>query len=49
MPCEFCDRILAASVLVRAAEAGTFPPIPSVAGAVSLVWQALEWHYGIRP
>ena len=49
MTCEFCDRMIAAVRLVQAAERGAYPPIPAVAGAVSLVWQALEWHYGVRP
>ncbi len=46
---EVVPRLAAARLLVAHAEAGKLPPPLAVAGAVSLVWQALEWAYGMRP
>jgi hypothetical protein len=46
---EVKPRLDAAALLLERAEDGTLPPIPAVAGVVSLVWQALEWAYGVRP
>lgn len=46
---EVVPRLDAAALLVNRAETGALPPIIAVAGAVSLVWQALEWAYGMRP
>jgi hypothetical protein len=46
---EVKPRLDAAALLVDRAETGALPPVCAVAGAVSLVWQALEWAYGVRP
>lgn len=46
---EVLPRLRAAALLVSHAEAGTLPPMEAVAGAVSLVWQAMEWATGKRP
>lgn len=46
---EVMPRLDAARLLVAHAEAGKLPPPIAVAGAFSLVWQALEWSYGVRP
>jgi hypothetical protein len=44
---EITSRLKAARLLVEQTEAGKLPPLPAIAGAVLLVWQALEWAYGI--
>jgi hypothetical protein len=46
---EVKARLAAAALLVDRAESGKLPPIVAVSGAVSLVWQAREWAYGVRP
>lgn len=46
---EVVPRLDTAALLVALAETGALPPVLAVAGAVSLVWQALEWAYGVRP
>ncbi len=46
---EVVPRLAAARRLIEAAEHGEMDPRPAVAGAFALVWQALEWAYGMRP
>lgn len=46
---EVLPRLRAAALLVDRAETGALPPVVAVAGAVSLVWLAMEWATGKRP